>query len=572
MAYKTHQLCEALRIRIDDLRLGMFITDLDRPWAQTPFMLQGFLLSEVLDMQTLQGLVKELVIDPRRSNEHSLVHLPFDSLYESKQIGAVNPRHALGKRVEIDEQQSQVDRVVSWLHKKFTKSDYATTHRLRHHSPHHHHHKKALHHHKNKVVPHHSPEFARFEQMTPKTEDETVAHSLNRTHTGATRQFAAMMQGMEPRDANHAGLNWWERWLRWSEQGRHLHRSLWNRPKPAKNKLRRPEYIPEEIHLVTYRDQVAMTEELVRARDVAEKADALIHKLHQDLRNMQSLEMKEVLPTVQLLADSVISNPSAMMWLLRMRSENMKVVSHALKVSVYMLSLGRHIGFSKQQLIELGFIGLLLDIGKLEMPESLLEKPSKLSPSEAEIIQTHVNASINLLEAQEPLSVNVKMGIDQHHERMDGSGYPRGLVGAEISIFGRMAAIADSFAAMTSARPYGETRSSFDAMKELFRMADGQLHAPLVEEFVQAIGIFPVGSLIQLSTGEVAIVLEHNKVRRLDPKVLVLTKADKSLLEKPMLFDLMRQDLVDDAERISILRGLPDGAYGLVCHDFYKAS
>lgn len=572
MAYKTHQLCEALRIRIDDLRLGMFITELDRPWAQTPFMLQGFLLSEVLDMQTLQGLVKELVIDPRRSNEHSLLHLPFDSLYELKQIGATNPRHALGKRVEIDEQQSQVNRVVSWLHNKFTKSDYATTHRLRHHSQHHPHHKKSLHHHKNKTAQHHSPEFAHFDQTTSLKVDETVAHSLNRTHTGATRQFAAMMQGMEPRDANHAGLNWWERWLRWSEQGRHLHRSLWNRPKPTKNKLRRSEYIPEEIHLVTYRDQVAMTEELVRARDVAEKADALIHKLHQDLRNMQSLELKEVLPTVQLLADSVISNPSALMWLLRMRSENMKVVSHALKVSVYMLSLGRHIGFSKQQLIELGFIGLLLDIGKLEIPESLLEKPSKLSPAEAEIIQTHVNASINLLEAKEPLSMNVKMGIDQHHERMDGSGYPRGLVGAEISIFGRMAAIADSFAAMTSARSYGETRSSFDAMKELFRMADGQLHAPLVEEFVQAIGIFPVGSLIQLSTGEVAIVLEHNKVRRLDPKVLILTKADKSLLEKPMMFDLMRQDLVEDAERISILRGLPDGAYGLVCHDFYKAS
>ncbi|MBC3875719.1 HD-GYP domain-containing protein [Undibacterium flavidum] len=574
MAYKTHQLCEALRIRIDDLRLGMFITDLDRPWAQTPFMLQGFLLSEALDLQTLQGLVKELVIDPRRSNEHALVHLPFDSLYELKQVGATNPRNALAHRVEIDEQQSQVDRVVGWLHRKFTKSDYATTHRLRHHPHHvqHQHPKKALHHHKNKATPHAPPEFARFEQAALHKEDETVAHSLSRTHTGANRQFAAMMQGMEPRDANNAGLNWWERWLRWSEQGRHLHRSLWNRPKHAKNKLRRPEYIPEEIHLVTYRDQVAMTEELVRARDVAEKADALIDKLHQDLRNMQSLELKEVLPTVQLLADSVISNPSAMMWLLRMRSENMKVVSHALKVSVYMLSLGRHIGFSKQQLIELGFIGLLLDIGKLEMPESLLEKPSKLSPAEAEIIQTHVNASINLLEAQAPLSVNVKLGIDQHHERMDGSGYPRGLVGAEISIFGRMAAIADSFAAMTSARSYGETRSSFDAMKELFRMADGQLHAPLVEEFVQAIGIFPVGSLIQLTTGEVAIVLEHNKVRRLDPKVLVLTKADKSLLEKPMMFDLMRQDLVDDTERISILRGLPDGAYGLVCHDFYKAS
>jgi HD-GYP domain-containing protein (c-di-GMP phosphodiesterase class II) len=565
VANKTHQLCEALRIRIDDLRLGMFITDLDRPWAQTPFMLQGFLLSEVLDLKTLQGLVKEVVIDPRRSNEHALVHLPFDSLYEMIQAAPVlaNARNASGRRGEIDTRQSQLDKAVAWLHRKFTKSDYGTAHRLRHH-----HHKKTLHHHKS--AKQRLPELAQLE-AAPMTEHESIVHTLDKSHIGTNKRFAAMMQGMEPRDASQENLNWWERWLRWSEQGQHLHRSLWSRSKSNKKRSHRPEYIPEDIHLVQYRDQVSMVEELTRARDVVEKADGLIRKLHQDLRNMQSLELTEVLPTVQILTDSVIANPSAMMWLLRMRSENMSVVSHALKVSVYMLTLGRHIGFSKQQLIELGFIGLLLDIGKLEMPESLLKKPSKLSAAEASLIQTHVNAGINLLEAQEPLSPNIKLGINEHHERMDGSGYPRGLAGAEISIFGRMAAIADSFAAMTSARPYGDTRSSFEAMKELFYMAEGQLHAPLVEEFVQAIGIFPVGSLIQLTTGEVAIVLEHNKVRRLDPKVLILTRADKSLLEKPMMFDLMRQDLIGDAERISILRGLADGAFGLVCQDFYRA-
>ncbi|MBR7801784.1 HD-GYP domain-containing protein [Undibacterium fentianense] len=567
MAYKTHQLCEALRIRIDDLRLGMFIIELDRPWVQTPFMLQGFLLNEALDLTTLQGLVKELVIDPRRSNEHALVHLPVDLLYESPPVshGATNSRKSLDRAPKDAEQQSNLERVVGWLHKKFIKTDYAAARRLRHHP------KKTVHQHRSKVIAHAHSELGRFEQESFEQTIDTPVQVISKTQIGVTRRFAAMMQGMEPRDASLADLSWWARWLKWSEDGRHAHHSLWSRRKQNKLRSRRPEYIPEELHLVHYHDQRSMRDELVRAREVVERAGALIDKLHQDLRNMQSLELKEVLPTVQLLTDSVISNPSAMMWLLRMRSENMMVVSHALKVSVYMLTLGRHIGFSKEQLVELGFIGLLLDIGKLEMPEGLLAKPSRLSPAEASIIQKHVDASINLLEAQEPLSPNVKLGINQHHERMDGSGYPRGLAGAEISIFGRMAAIADSFAAMTSARPYGETRSSFDAMKELFRMAEGQLHAPLVEEFVQAIGIFPVGSLIQLTTGEVAIVLEHNKVRRLDPKVLILTKADKNLLEKPMMFDLMRQDLVEDAERISILRGLPDGAYGLICHDFYRA-
>jgi HD-GYP domain-containing protein (c-di-GMP phosphodiesterase class II) len=565
---KTHQLCESLRVRVDDLRLGMFITELDKPWVQTPFLLQGFLLTEDLDLQTLRGLVKELVIDPHRSSSHALLHLPFDILYEVKEVETVGktvvPRSSAELRVVLDQQQNQLERVVSWLHSKFAKSDYAHAQRARHHPA-----KKTPHPHKSKAHVHPSTDFARFEQDALNDPHDQSLTTLNKTHTELVRQFAAKMQGMEPRDASLAHLNWWARWLRWSEQGRHLHRSLWNRPKQSKHR-RRPDYVPEDLHLVHYRDQVSMADELSRARVVVEQTDALIKKLQCDLQNMQSLELKEVLPTIQLLSESVMSNPSALMWLLRMRSENMGVVSHALKVAVYMLTLGRHIGFSKQQLIELGFIGLLLDIGKLEIPSALLQKPAKLSLEEASIMRSHVSASIQLLEAQEPLSQNIRLGINEHHERMDGSGYPRGLAGAEISIFGRMAAIADSFAAMTSARPYGAIRSSFDAMKELFRMAEGQLHAPLVEEFVQAIGIFPVGSLIQLTSGEVAIVLEHNKLKRLDPKVLLLTKADQSLLERPMMLDLMQQDLLSDGERVSIMRGLPDGAYGLVCHDFYK--
>jgi HD-GYP domain-containing protein (c-di-GMP phosphodiesterase class II) len=253
-----------------------------------------------------------------------------------------------------------------------------------------------------------------------------------------------------------------------------------------------------------------------------------------------------------------------------MRSENSGTYAHGLKVAVYMMTLGRQIGFLRHQLTELGFIGLLLDIGKLELPETLWSTPDKYSEQQQAQMQTHVHEGIKILESGQPLTKNILRGIREHHERMDGSGYPQGLFGMEISLFGRIAAIADSFAAMTSERPYDITRSSFDAMKELFKLADKQLHAPLVEEFVQAIGIFPVGSIIELSSGEVAIVLEHNQVRRLEPKLLVLTAADKSLLEKPRLLDLMRQKASAGKERVKILRGLPDGAYGLVYRDFYR--
>ncbi len=137
MLNKTHQLCDSLRIRIDDLRLGMFILELDRPWTQTPFPLQGFLLTEKLDLRALQVLVKELIIDPNRSSSHALIHLPFDVLYEVRTVKMstrlVAPKSSLALRGILAQQQSQLERVVEWLHSKFRKTDYVGVRRLRHH-------------------------------------------------------------------------------------------------------------------------------------------------------------------------------------------------------------------------------------------------------------------------------------------------------------------------------------------------------------------------------------------------------------------------------------------------------
>jgi HD-GYP domain-containing protein (c-di-GMP phosphodiesterase class II) len=304
---------------------------------------------------------------------------------------------------------------------------------------------------------------------------------------------------------------------------------------------------------------------------VIEITDTLLKKLSEEINDDRTITLEDVQPAVQLLTESIMSNPDALMWLLRLRSKNTTVYAHGLKVSVYMMTLGRHLGFGRQQLTELGYIGILLDIGKLELPETLWQKPGKYTTQEQLLMETHISAGIAVLESGQLLTANIVAGIREHHERLDGSGYPRGLAGNDISMYGRISAIADSFAAMTSERTYAVTRSSFDAMKELFKMAESQLHAPLVEEFVQAIGIFPVGSMIELSSGEIAIVLEHNKIRRLEPRILMLTAADKSLLQKPEVMDLMRQKIPSGREHIKILRGLADGAYGLVCRDFYRA-
>lgn len=567
MVNSTLPLSKSLRIRADDLRLGMFVAELDRPWLQSPFLLQGFLLSEALDLGTMQMLLKECVIDPSKSDPKSLLHIPFDLLHEQGcEIDAVEMAASLRRndknQILVVLQNTRLNNAVSWLHRLFlgTKTPLR---KLKD--------RDRLARDARKISARHPYAPDALSPYLRYHAQPNSSSTLQEMPPPSTPQFTALLQSLYPRDLGLASLNWWERWQSWRDQSHHvggeqLHKRL------LKRRRKRPAYVSDDFPLFDYVDQLPMHIEMQRAQYVVDLTDALIRKLQSDLQNLHTLELKEVMLTMQLLAESVIANPSAMMWLMRMQAENSQVVGHALKVAVYIVILGRHIGFSKQHLVELGFIGLLLDIGKLEMPEALLKKPEKLSSEEATIIRTHVNASITLLESAEPLGPNVKLGINQHHERMDGSGYPHGLIGSDISIFGRMAAIADSFSAMTSDRPYDITRSSFDAMKELFKMAGDQLHEPLVEEFVQAVGIFPVGSLVQLSTGEVAIVCEQNKIRRLDPKVLLLTRADKTALEKPQVFDLMRQEMRGNAERISIFRGLPDGAYGLVYHDFYKAS
>jgi hypothetical protein len=163
----------------------------------------------------------------------------------------------------------------------------------------------------------------------------------------------------------------------------------------------------------------------------------------------------------------------------------------------------------------------------------------------------------------------MEQGIREHHERMDGSGYPRGLKGEQISIYGRMAAVADCFAALISDRPYAKALAPLDAIMELYRLAGSKLHEPLVEQLVQAIGAFPVGTMVELSNGEIAVVLTRNKARRMEPRVLVLAGPDKQALETPFERDLAT-DTPEAADRPPwIWRGLADGAYGIDLHGYY---
>lgn len=553
-----------LRISVSDVRIGMFVAELDRPWAETPFMLQGFFLKEPSHLQMLKDFVSEVVIDPTRSATDSLRHLPWDALHQPAEemrapfSSATQTRVVYAGNPTFNALPSLSTMLLqSWRNILKPRLSDAGTHQP-------------------------APYYLRFadqqadnkpaqEDSGQWSESERKAALTSKLTPPSTPEFSKFIESSYPQDVNFTPLGLTDRiqlfWNKWNTTGT----KLLKHHTPAAAKLhasKRPDFIPTTIPLVIYRENTTIAEESKRAKKIVRHADKILTKVMNDIHADLPINLDDVKPVVSALVESIVSNPTALMWSAKMRDESKKTYMHGLKVAIYMMALGRHLGFPKEQLSELGTIGLLIDIGMLKIPTKLLEKADELTEDEYELLTQHVAYGMQSLEQTSPLPHNIACGIREHHERIDGSGYPNGLRGESISIYGRMAAIADTFAAMTTARAHDVTHSAFDAMKELFKEAETKLHAPLVEQFVHAISIFPVGSLIELSSGEVAIVLEHNKIRRLEPKVLVLTDTDKKMLARPFTLDLMAKNK-SSSEQNKILRGLPDGAYDINYRDYY---
>ena len=340
------------------------------------------------------------------------------------------------------------------------------------------------------------------------------------------------------------------------------------RPKPVAAR-RRPAYIPEEFPLVVYAQPEPTNLSISTALNACDAAENVLQQLIEDLSAQRTIDIADVKLASDTLADNMISRPSTMLWAAKMREKSDRLYNHGLGVAIYLTALGRQLGFQREQMADLANIGLLLDLGKLQMDRALFDKPAKLDAHEIDAIQLHVQHGLEMLSDGGLTAPLVMRAIAEHHERIDGAGYPAGINGEDITIFGKMAAIADAYTAMINPRPYAPAYTPHDAMRLLFAEVDSRWYGPLVEQFVQSIGIFPVGSLIELSTGEVAIVVQHNQYRRLEPLVLILTDANKQELRMPHELDMLKYNFAHAPNVVRIVAGLPDGAFGITMKDYY---
>jgi HD-GYP domain-containing protein (c-di-GMP phosphodiesterase class II) len=319
---------------------------------------------------------------------------------------------------------------------------------------------------------------------------------------------------------------------------------------------------------VVYEDKIAVEVELGKAKAVRNNLTKLATSIQEEIQKGGVLGREKLQAAVEGMIDSVIRNPDALLLLTKLKEKDAWSYGRSVDVAIYLLAFGRHLGLPREELQILGFGGLLLDIGKIRLPKELLTKNAVLSAEEHRLMKSHVEHSMDILNHTSGIPAAALDMVATHHELEDGSGYPKGLKGQKISLYGKMAAIADCFEGLLSrGQPLAPPVPPYVALQLLYEWRSRFFQENLVEEFIQCMGVYPVGSLVELSTGEVAVVIAHNRTRRLKPRIILILDPQKKPYPDPRMVDLNAPQ--PSSQSSEIRRGLEYGMYGIDPKAYY---
>jgi putative nucleotidyltransferase with HDIG domain len=285
--------------------------------------------------------------------------------------------------------------------------------------------------------------------------------------------------------------------------------------------------------------RVSMGSELDRAAQVIKGSRQKIISLFGEVRLGRAVELEECLPLVEDVAESVARNPSALISLARLKTQDDYTYMHSVAVCALMVALARQLGFDEARTREAGLAGLLHDVGKMLVPAELLNKPGRLTDEEFEIIKHHPERGHELLKSGQAAPESALDVCLHHHEKMDGTGYPEKLEGEQISLLARMGAVCDVYDAITSNRAY---KSAWDPAVSIQRMAQwsGHFDPGVFQSFVKSLGIYPVGSLVRLESGRMAVVVDQSGASLVSPVVRVFYSTQARMPVPIELLDLSR--------------------------------
>ncbi|MCW8994468.1 MAG: HD-GYP domain-containing protein [Psychromonas sp.] len=271
---------------------------------------------------------------------------------------------------------------------------------------------------------------------------------------------------------------------------------------------------------------IGAAQELGRAKIAFIEAGEFITEMMTNVKMGQHVELEQVNPIINKMSASILRNQHALLGLSRIRTMDKYTFEHSVSISVLMMSFAKGMGLSKEIINEVGIGGLLHDIGKTLIPNKILNKPGKLTEQEFMIMKNHVVHSRKILQKTKGLSQIAMDVAAQHHEKYDGNGYPLGLKGDEISLYGQMAAITDVYDALTADRCYHTGKEPSEVLKLLLKWSGSHFNPKLVQKFIQSIGIYPAGSLVLLSNNYLAKVIDINK-NMLKPEVELFLNTKK---------------------------------------------
>ena len=287
--------------------------------------------------------------------------------------------------------------------------------------------------------------------------------------------------------------------------------------------------------------QVSLGEERRRAARLINEASGTVIDLMLAARGGRKVDAARLEPVVGKMIESVLRNPDALAPLARLKQMGAYASEHAVATAALIIALGRQQDMPLPELEKLALGTLLKDIGQSAIDARLITKPGMLSKSEYTLVQSHVEEGLAVLEASSRLAETSVAVVLEHHERFNGCGYPYRMVGDEISVAGRMAAIVDSYDAMTSDRPYRPALSPSLALRQLYDQGGTQFDPVLIAAFVRTVGVYPVGTLVMLESGHLAVVEEVNHDILLSPVVRVIYHASRRQYVTPVRIDLARK-------------------------------
>ncbi len=328
-------------------------------------------------------------------------------------------------------------------------------------------------------------------------------------------------------------------------------------------------FLQDNKKKVEYKNTRPTKEEIPDTQTALESASNQVAHIMEDVKEGKNLNMVAVRGVVEPILDSIIRNSEAYMWLSMMQKKNSYTYSHSVDNCALAIAFGRFMGLPKKDLRTLAVGLLMMDMGNVNVPEGILNKNGRLTEAEYRIVKKHVGHSVVILKKTKGMNEDIINIALTHHERFDGSGYPNALQGTQIPVYGRMAAIIDCYDAMTSDRPFSAAKSPYSALQNIYNWRGSAFQPELVEQFLQCMGVYPTGSLVEMTNGSVAIVLEQNLTQRMRPKVMLILDEDKQHLMEYKTVNLATT--FEDASRMpmNIYRGLDPGAYGIDPTEYY---